>query len=71
MIKSLLETDAALVIASHRVSILEPCDKVLVMKQGRLIASGKYADVKHIVEAVRLEDINTDTAASPQTEDKT
>ena len=71
LIKSLLETDAALVIASHRVSILEPCDKVLVMKQGRLIASGKYADVKHIVEAVRLEDINTDSAASPQTEDKT
>jgi ATP-binding cassette subfamily B protein len=70
LIKSLLETDAALVIASHRVSILEPCDKVLVLKQGRLIASGKYADVKHIVEEVRLEDMNAEGAAASQTEVK-
>jgi ATP-binding cassette subfamily B protein len=70
LIKSLLETDAALVIASHRVSILEPCDKVLVLKQGRVIASGKYADVKHIVEAVRLEETSSSDIAASRTEVK-
>lgn len=51
LIKSLLETKTALVIASHRVSILEPCHKILVLKNGRLVATGKYSDIKHLVEA--------------------
>jgi ATP-binding cassette, subfamily B, multidrug efflux pump len=56
LIKSLLSTKAALVIASHRVSILEPCDKVLVLQNGRLIASGKYNEIKHLVEALELDE---------------
>ena len=68
LIKSLLETDASLVIASHRVSILEPCDKVLVMKEGRIIASGKYSEIRHIVESVRLEDLNSENTTDPRTE---
>ena len=56
LIKSLLETKTALVIASHRVSILEPCHKILVLKNGRLVATGKYNEIKHLVEAHDVED---------------
>ena len=55
LIKSLLETKAALIIASHRISILQPCDKILVMKAGRIIAAGKFNEVKHIIEIVQQE----------------
>lgn len=50
LIKSLLATKSALIIASHRVSILEPCDKILVFDAGRMIAEGTYGDVKHLIE---------------------
>jgi ATP-binding cassette subfamily B multidrug efflux pump len=50
LIKSLLATKSALIIASHRVSILEPCDKILVFDAGRIIAEGTYGDVKHFIE---------------------
>ena len=53
---SLLETKSALLIASHRVSILEPCDKVLVMRDGRIIATGPYSDVRPLIESIAQED---------------
>lgn len=56
LIESLLDTKAALMIASHRVSILEPCDRIFVLKDGCIIASGKYRDVKHVIEVVEQED---------------
>lgn len=56
LIKSLLETKSSLLIASHRISILEPCDKVLVMKDGRIIASGRYNEVKGLIETIARED---------------
>jgi ATP-binding cassette subfamily B multidrug efflux pump len=55
LIKSLLETKKALVISSHRVSILEPCNKILVLKNGRLVATGKYNEIKHLVEATAVD----------------
>jgi ATP-binding cassette subfamily B protein len=51
LIAHLLETKSALIIASHRPSILVPCDKILVMDQGRVIAQGKYNDVRHLIES--------------------
>jgi ATP-binding cassette, subfamily B, multidrug efflux pump len=65
LIKSLLETKTALVISSHRVSILEPCDKVLVLKNGRLVASGKYNDIKHLVEAADEDEPNQHKGETP------
>ena len=65
LIKNLLETKTALVIASHRVSILEPCDKILVLKNGRLVASGKFKDIKHLVEASELDEPNQITGETP------
>lgn len=50
LIKSLLATKSALIIASHRVSILEPCDRILVFEAGRIIAEGTYHDVRHLIE---------------------
>lgn len=50
LIKSLLATKSALIIASHRISILEPCDRILVFDAGRIIAEGTYSDVKHLIE---------------------
>ncbi len=50
LIKSLLATKSALIIASHRASILEPCDKILVFEAGRIIAQGAYGDVRHLIE---------------------
>jgi ATP-binding cassette subfamily B protein len=50
LIKSLLATKSALIISSHRVSILEPCDKILVFEAGRIIAQGTYREVRHLIE---------------------
>jgi ABC-type bacteriocin/lantibiotic exporter with double-glycine peptidase domain len=55
LIESLLQTKAALIIASHRVSILEPCDKVIVMKAGKIIASGRFNDVRPVIDTVKKE----------------
>jgi len=50
LIESLLKTKSALVIASHRVSILEPCDKVLVMQNGKVIAQGPFSKIRSIID---------------------
>jgi ATP-binding cassette subfamily B protein len=50
LIESLLQTKSALVIASHRVSILEPCDKVLVMQNGKLIAHGPFSKIRSVID---------------------
>ncbi len=55
LIDALLQTKAALLIASHRFSILEPCDKVLVMKSGSMIACGPFAEVRPVIESVKDE----------------
>jgi ATP-binding cassette subfamily B protein len=54
LIASLLNTKAALIIASHRPSILVPCDKILVMDKGRIIAQGTYGEVRHLIESREL-----------------
>ncbi len=56
LIDSLLKTKAALVIASHRTSILEPCDKVLVMKEGRIVSFGKFSEVRALIETIASEE---------------
>jgi ATP-binding cassette subfamily B multidrug efflux pump len=71
LIHSLLETKSALLIASHRVSILEPCDKVLVMRDGRIIGSGSYGDVRSLIETISLEESDAkplNQASTNQTE---
>jgi len=50
LIESLLQTKSALVIASHRVSILEPCDKVLVMQNGKIIAQGPFSQIRSAID---------------------
>ena len=54
LIASLLNTKAALIIASHRPSILVPCDKILVMDKGRIVAQGTYGEVRHLIESREL-----------------
>lgn len=50
LINSLLASKSALLIASHRVSILEPCDRVIILDAGKIVAQGKYQEVKHLIE---------------------
>lgn len=49
LIETLLATQATLLIASHRSSILEPCDEILVLDQGRLIGRGTFAVVEPLM----------------------
>lgn len=50
LVETLLATQATLLIASHRSSILEPCDEVIVLDQGKLIAQGTYESVAHLIK---------------------
>ena len=52
LVKELLATKATLMIASHRTSILEPCDEILVLSDGVLIARGPFAAVAHHIRAL-------------------
>ena len=56
LVDTLLATQATLLIASHRSSILEPCDEVIVLDQGKLIGRGTYSDVAHLIK-VREADV--------------
>lgn len=55
LISNLASTDAALLIASHRPSILKSCSKVMVMEGGQIVSSGRYADVQHFIETSESE----------------
>lgn len=50
LVETLLATKATLLIASHRSSILEPCDEVIVLDQGKIIGRGTYQDVAHLIK---------------------
>ena len=50
LIDTLLATQATLLIASHRSSILEPCDEIIVLDHGKLIGRGTYHDVAHLIK---------------------
>lgn len=58
LINTLLRTKAALIIASHRISIIRPCHKIIVLDDGKIIASGTYDDVRKFIEIST--DINRD-----------
>ncbi|MEI6833868.1 MAG: ABC transporter ATP-binding protein [bacterium] len=62
LIKALLGTKAALIIASHRISILKPCHKIMVLDGGKMIAFGPYEQVRHFIES----DTSTTGARGPQ-----
>ena len=51
LITALLGTKAALIIASHRISILKPCQKIMVLDGGKMIAFGPYEQVRHFIES--------------------
>jgi ATP-binding cassette subfamily B protein len=51
LITALLGTKAALIIASHRISILKPCHKIMVLDGGKMIAFGPYEEVRHFIES--------------------
>lgn len=50
LISTLLTTKAALIIASHRISIIRPCHKIIVLDEGKIIASGTYQDVREFID---------------------
>ena len=50
LIASLTSTNAALLIASHRPSILKACHKIIVLDAGQITCIGSYNDVKHLIE---------------------
>lgn len=50
LVETLLATQATLLIASHRSSILEPCDEVIVLDHGKLIGRGTYQAVAHLIK---------------------
>jgi ATP-binding cassette subfamily B protein len=52
LIESLLTTKSALLIASHRVSILEPCDKILIFKEGRIAKFGTFPEVRDLIDTI-------------------
>lgn len=54
LIENLLGTQATLLIASHRTSILEPCDEVWVLDKGQLVARGSYREVLSFIEGKGL-----------------
>ena len=58
LINSLLDTKAALIVASHRISILKPCHKIIILDKGKMIAIGPYENVRHYIETTS--DPNTD-----------
>ena len=62
LIKALLGTKSALIIASHRISILKPCNKIMVLDGGKMIAFGPYEQVRHFIES----DASTTGARGPQ-----
>jgi ATP-binding cassette subfamily B multidrug efflux pump len=62
LIKALLGTKAALIIASHRISILKPCHKIMVLDGGKMIAFGPYEQVRHFIESAP----STTNARGPQ-----
>ncbi len=55
LIDALLKTQSALIIASHRMSILAPCNKVLVMRSGHVIATGTFEEVRPLIESAHQE----------------
>jgi len=56
LVNALLATKAAIIIASHRISILKPCHRIMVLDGGKMVAFGPYEQVRHFIE--------TDTAQS-------
>ncbi|MCX6125930.1 MAG: ABC transporter ATP-binding protein [Proteobacteria bacterium] len=48
--QNLLSRNTTLIIASHRTSILEPCDEIWIMEHGSLIARGTYREVAKYIE---------------------
>jgi ATP-binding cassette subfamily B protein len=62
LITALLGTKAALIIASHRISILKPCHKIMVLDGGKMIAFGPYEQVRHFIES----DASTTSARGPR-----
>jgi ATP-binding cassette, subfamily B, multidrug efflux pump len=50
LIGALLESKAALMIASHRVNILKGCHKVIVLDSGKIVAMGTYDEVGSLIE---------------------
>lgn len=55
LIETLLATQATLLIASHRSSILEPCDEILVLDQGKLIGRGRFKEVESLIRVKERE----------------
>lgn len=50
LINALLATKAAILIASHRISILKPCHKIMVLDGGKMVAFGPYEQVRQFIE---------------------
>ncbi|MCX6116894.1 MAG: ABC transporter ATP-binding protein [Proteobacteria bacterium] len=52
LIKSLLETKATLIIASHRTSILEDCDEVWILEEGRIAHRGTFQELSPLIHSM-------------------
>jgi ATP-binding cassette subfamily B multidrug efflux pump len=51
LIQSLFsDKNRTMLIASHRPSILEHCDRIWILERGMLVAQGRFADVKHFMD---------------------
>lgn len=51
MIQSLFsDKNRTMLIASHRPSILEHCDRIWILERGMLVAQGRFVDVKHFMD---------------------
>jgi ATP-binding cassette subfamily B protein len=50
LINALLATKAAIIIASHRISILKPCHRIMVLDGGKMVAFGPYEQVRQFIE---------------------
>jgi len=48
------ERDSTLVIVAHRISTLEPCDRILLLERGRLVGDGPYEELLETSELFRV-----------------
>jgi ATP-binding cassette subfamily B multidrug efflux pump len=48
LIQNILKRGCAMIIASHRTSVLKACDEILILEGGRIKAQGSWPEVQHL-----------------------